>query len=81
MFLRILKIRIYEFFHEFLFVLFFCKVEVFKKEKNADLTFHFFSKQNNLQLFNSKIVKKIVDSEFVKTCDELILRWNTWQKV
>ena len=57
-------------------------VEVFKKEKNANLFFHF-SKQNDLQLFTGfkNCEKKFVDSEFVKTCDELILRWNTWQKV
>ena len=46
MFLQILEVRIYE----FLYVLFFCMVDVFRKEKNAELTFNF-SKQNNLQLF------------------------------
>ena len=39
--------------------------------------------QDTLQPFNSKIVKKIEDSEFVKSCDELIpnsrASWpNTW---
>jgi hypothetical protein len=39
------------FFHEFLFVLFFCKVEVFEKEKKCRLNFSFFKTKQFATLY------------------------------
>ena len=43
-------------------------------EKNAKMIDHYKKKQGTYFVngLNLKIVKKIVESEFVKTCDELI---------
>ena len=59
MFSRILKLRMCEFFHQIFFVLFFCKVEVIKIEKNANVTDHF-HKRDTLQPFDLKIVEKYI---------------------
>ena len=58
MFSRILKLRIYE-----------------KKILSSSAIWKFLKyrqKEDTLKPFNLKIVKKIVDSEFVETCDELV---------
>ena len=81
MFSRFLNLRICDFFHEFFFVLFFYGVEVFYCVKKCRYyCLLIITEKDKLQpskkLKNEMLWQKIrgfVDSEFVKTCDELVI--------